>query len=65
MGDDAGRGERPLTAGGRKRRHQRSSNYRGIWIGGIAFAQLEPATTFQNSRGLDPTANSSGFVQDK
>jgi peptide/nickel transport system substrate-binding protein len=39
--------------------------YRGIWIGGIAFAQLEPATTFQNSRGLDPTANSSGFVQDK
>jgi peptide/nickel transport system substrate-binding protein len=39
--------------------------YRGIWIGGIAFAQLEPATTFQNSRGLDPTANSSGFVQDR
>jgi peptide/nickel transport system substrate-binding protein len=39
--------------------------YRGIWLGGIAFAQLEPATTFQNSRGLDPTANSSGFVQDK
>ena len=38
--------------------------YRGIWLGGIAFAQLEPATTFQNSRGLDPTANSSGFVSD-
>jgi ABC-type transport system substrate-binding protein len=39
--------------------------YRGIWLGSIAFAQLEPATTFQNSRGLDPTANSSGFVNDK
>ena len=39
--------------------------YRGIWLGGIAFAQLEPATTFQNSRGLDPTANSSGFVDEK
>jgi ABC-type transport system substrate-binding protein len=39
--------------------------YHGIWLGGIAFAQLEPATTFQNSRGLDPTANSSGFVADK
>lgn len=39
--------------------------YRGIWLGGIAFAQLEPATTFLNSRGLDPTANSSGFVQEK
>jgi peptide/nickel transport system substrate-binding protein len=38
--------------------------YRGIWLGSIAFAQLEPATTFQNSRGLDPTANSSGFVND-
>jgi peptide/nickel transport system substrate-binding protein len=38
--------------------------YRGIWLGGIAFAQLEPATTFQNSRGLDPTANSSGFISD-
>ena len=25
---------------------------------------MEPATTFQNSRGLDPTANSSGFVSD-
>ena len=39
--------------------------YRGIWLGSIAFAQLEPATTFQNSRGLDPTANSSGFVDEK
>jgi peptide/nickel transport system substrate-binding protein len=39
--------------------------YRGIWLGSIAFAQLEPATTFQNSRGLDPTANSSGFVAEK
>ena len=39
--------------------------YRGIWLGSIAFAQLEPATTFQNSRGLDPTANSSGFVNEK
>ena len=38
--------------------------YRGIWLGSIAFAQLEPATTFQNSRGLDPTANSSGFLSD-
>jgi peptide/nickel transport system substrate-binding protein len=39
--------------------------YRGIWLGGIAFAQLEPATAFLNSRGLDPTANSSGFVQER
>jgi ABC-type oligopeptide transport system substrate-binding subunit len=39
--------------------------YRGIWLGSIAFAQLEPATTFQNSRGLDPTANSSGFVNER
>ena len=39
--------------------------YRGIWIGGIAFAQLEPATTFQNSRGLDLMMEAPSEVPEK
>ena len=36
----------------------------GVWVGGIAFVQLEPSTALLSSRGLAPTANSSGFVSD-
>ena len=34
----------------------------GVWVGGIAFVQLEPSTALLSSKGLSPTANSSGFV---
>ncbi|HEU0167398.1 MAG TPA: ABC transporter substrate-binding protein, partial [Chloroflexota bacterium] len=37
----------------------------GVWVGGIAYTQLEPSTALLSSRGLSPTANSSGFVSDK
>jgi len=38
--------------------------YFGIWVGGIAYTQFEPSTALLSSRGLAPTANSSGFVSD-
>lgn len=39
--------------------------YFGVWVGGIAYTQLEPSTALLSSRGLAPTANSSGFVSDR
>src|SRR5262249_28758827 len=41
------------------------ATYRGMWSGATAFPHLEPPKTSQTSRALPPTANSSGFVQDK
>jgi peptide/nickel transport system substrate-binding protein len=37
-------------------------NYNGFWLGGGAFAQLDPSTGFVKSRALSVTGNSSAFT---
>ncbi|HEY1291752.1 MAG TPA: ABC transporter substrate-binding protein [Chloroflexota bacterium] len=36
--------------------------YKGFWLGGGSFAQLDPATGFTKSRALSVTGNSSAFT---
>ena len=36
--------------------------YKGFWLGGGSFAQLDPATAFNKSRALSVTGNSSAFT---
>jgi peptide/nickel transport system substrate-binding protein len=36
--------------------------YKGFWLGGGSFAQLDPATSFTKSRALSVTGNSSAFT---
>jgi peptide/nickel transport system substrate-binding protein len=36
--------------------------YKGFWLGGGSFAQLDPATAFTKSRALSVTGNSSAFT---
>ena len=36
--------------------------YKGFWLGGGSFAQLDPATSFIKSRALSVTGNSSAFT---
>jgi peptide/nickel transport system substrate-binding protein len=36
--------------------------YKGFWLGGGSFAQMDPATAFTKSRALSVTGNSSAFT---
>ena len=36
--------------------------YKGFWLGGGSFAQLDPGTAFTKSRALSVTGNSSAFT---
>jgi peptide/nickel transport system substrate-binding protein len=36
--------------------------YKGFWLGGGSFAQLDPATSFTKSRALSVSGNSSAFT---